>query len=104
MKRKSLKNTVAALLAMGSLGVAPMQQVKAQTTTQNEIAGSNKQAVENKETKGQGISVNRYDGGLDFDFPKMQAHGSPIYFPQAHGKRAGWANQRRAAQKRKRNK
>jgi cytochrome c1 len=71
MKRSSLKNTVAALLAMGSLGTAPMQQVKAETTTQNEIAGSNKQAVENKETKGQGISINRYDGGLDFNFFKI---------------------------------
>jgi hypothetical protein len=104
MKRSSLKNTVAALLAMGSLGTAPMQQVKAETTTQNEIAGSNKQAVENKETKGQGISTNQMTGGLDFNFPRMFQRPNPIYFPQADHKRAGWANQRRAAQKRKRSK
>jgi hypothetical protein len=104
MKKVSKLATVAALLASGMLGTSPMQQVKAETPTQNEIAGSNKQAVENKETKGQGISTNQMTGGLDFNFPIMFERPNPIYFPQADHKRAGWANQRRAAQKRKRSK
>lgn len=100
MKSK-FKQTVAAFLAASTFGSTPAQEVRLPNSTpvQQEVSKVNKQAiVEEKEKKGQGVFVNPYNGGLDFDFVRMQSRPNPIYFPKVRT----WAKQRREAQKRRR--
>jgi hypothetical protein len=58
MRKKSrFTQTVAAFMAAMSMVSAPEQAKAMEATTQNEVAGANKQATINRQRKNQGIEI-----------------------------------------------
>jgi hypothetical protein len=97
MKKASrFTQTVATFMAAMSMISAPEQAKAMEATTQNEIAGANKQATINRLGKKQGISISNETGGLDFSTTRMMAYPSPIYIPYYHPKQTYRAQARKA--------
>ena len=101
-KKSRAKQTVAAFMAAMSMITAPQQVKSIEVTSQNEVAGANKNATINRQQKNQGVQIDERTGGLDFAHTRMMAYPSPIYIPYYHTKQtyraqARKANKRRAA-------
>ncbi len=99
--KNRFKQTVAAFIAAMSMVTAPQQAKAVESTTQNEVAGANKNAAIKREERKQGISVSQIGGGLDFSHVRMMERPNPIYIPYYHPKQTYRAQVRKANKRRK---
>lgn len=100
MKKKF--QTIAAL-AMSLAAVSPTQAPGKSIAPieQQQNQGNKQEAImQISERKGQGLQVN-HSGGLDFDYPAMFRHPSPIFEPKRPHPIQSYRSQQRAAKKRK---
>jgi hypothetical protein len=108
MKKKGsiLFRTVAAALALGTIGM-PTAQSKQSVNSENirTIGEANKNAVREEKKKGgeQVAEVDEMSGGLNFNHHTLLTHTSPMYFPKYHPKLT-WNQQRQKAKQRKKSK
>jgi hypothetical protein len=99
-KKSTAKQTVAAFMAAMSMITAPQQVKSIEVTSQNEVAGANKNATINRQQKNQGVQIDERTGGLDFAHTRMMAYPSPIYIPYYHTKQTYRAQARKAKNRR----
>ena len=98
--KKNMKTVLGLTMAIA----APMavQSSSPAPTEQSQSVNKNKQEaiVEPNIKRGQGIQISDY-GGLDFDYPKMFQHASPIFDPKRPHPIQSYQSQQRAAKKRR---
>jgi hypothetical protein len=99
-KKSTAKQTVAAFMAAMSMITAPQQVKSIEVTSQNEVAGANKNATINRQQKNQGVQIDERTGGLDFAHTRMMAYPSPIYIPYYHPKQTYRSQARKAKNRR----